>query len=84
MYSGKIPPVAWAYTALVIAAILLPIAVGVMITKLYRVFHPIQKNQLQGLAAVGHSERDGFFKMVFIGWLICLPIYIVIYQAFAS
>ena len=78
-YGNGAPLEAWMFLIMLVCLAILPITVGIIVTKVYRSFHPIQRNQRGGLAAVGTEERDGFFKMAFIGWLACVPLYVVGY-----
>lgn len=74
---------AWASLLVWILIALFPILVGFVIFKLYRHFRPIIKQEeLTGLAAVGTQNQNGFFIKVFVGWLICGPIYYVLYTIY--
>ncbi len=70
---------AWTALLFLIAVTVVPVLVGIGVVKLYRHFKPIQQPQLTGLAAVGTESKDGFFKKVLIGWLVCGPVYFAIY-----
>ncbi|WP_028877005.1 hypothetical protein [Teredinibacter turnerae] len=77
----KVTPESIGAMVILILLIALPIGVGIAITKLFRQVKPIEKEEVVGLASVGNSTGDGFFKMAVIGWLICAPIY---YWAYAQ
>ena len=71
----KLSPEALLTIAVIILLTLLPILVGWLIIKVYRRISPIQDEELTGLASVGAPERDGFFKIAILGWVVCSPVY---------
>ena len=77
----KITPEALLTIGTVILLTLLPLLVGWLMVKAYRLFRPINEEELTGLASIGAPERDGFIKIVVVGWAICGPTY---YWVFSS
>lgn len=63
---------------LLIVLTLIPIVVGSVFFKIYRHIKPFKVDNLQGLASVGTHPKDGFFKVLIVGWLLCSPVYYVL------
>lgn len=79
-------PEAWMFVLFVIAIIVLPIVVGMMLVKVYRQFKPLEepKANTNAIAAMHSVNHDGFFKILFIGWVVCGPIFYFIYATILS
>lgn len=74
------PEALLAITTIILLTVI-PILVGWVLVKVYRVFRPFPKQELSGLASIGVQEKDSFFKFVLVGWIVCGPIY---YWAYSS
>jgi hypothetical protein len=73
----------WELWAILLSIILfagLPIIVGVIAIKLFRLFRPIEQVEERRIGTVGSSNKDGFFKILLVGWLICGPVYYIVYH----
>jgi hypothetical protein len=82
----KTTPEAWMFVFFVVAIIVLPIIIGFMLVKLYRKFKPLEqaKASTNAVAAMHNINHDGFFKILVFGWLICGPIFYLIYTTFLN
>ena len=72
----------WVGLAIIIAAVATPIIVGTIILRIYRHYKPLKPSELTGLAAIGTEEKDGFFKTLVIGCVVCAPIYAFLYLTY--
>ncbi|KAF7786268.1 hypothetical protein PRUB_a0777 [Pseudoalteromonas rubra] len=75
-------PEAWYLVILIVAMVVLPLIVGLLTMKVYRHFRPFERNEQDSIGLADLTEnRDSFFKLFFVGLLICLPVFLFFYQA---
>lgn len=79
-------PDVWMFVLFVIAIIAIPIIVGMLLIKAYRKFRPLEQAEpsSNAVAAIHHVNHDGFFKVMLAGWLVCGPLFYVIYLNFLT
>jgi uncharacterized membrane protein YqiK len=77
-------PEAWMFVLLVIAIVVIPIVVGILLIKLYRKFRPLEEFKGNTLAATDNMNRDGFFKIIFVGWAVCGPVFYIVYSVYLA
>ncbi len=61
-----------------ISALVIPFFVGRVVIKLYRKNHP-EKLDEAGFVTRIEGESYGFFKSMLVGWLICIPVILLMY-----
>lgn len=61
----------WAIIIGVISIVAIPIIVGTVVVRIYRVISPIEPPNEESAAILDDSGRDGFFKILLVGWIIC-------------
>ncbi|AZZ98549.1 hypothetical protein [Pseudoalteromonas sp. R3] len=75
-------PEAWYLVLLVVTVVVVPFIVGLLIMKIYRYFKPFEQADQDSIGLAHLTEnRDGFFKIFFVGLVVCLPAFYLIYQA---
>lgn len=62
---------AWLLVAMIIVLIVSVFIVGLIAVKVYRVFKPIEPPEFA--SSIVLPESDGFFKIFFVGILLCSP-----------
>ena len=77
----KATPEAWLTIVFIIAFTVIPILIGWLAVKIYRIRRPFPKQEHLGLASIGQPTGDGFFKVLLVGWIICGPIYYWLYSS---
>lgn len=78
----KTSPEAWMFVLFVVAIIVIPIFVGIALVKLYRKFRPMEQFEGNAMAAAYNNNHDGFFKILIVGWLVCGPIFYLVYSVY--
>jgi hypothetical protein len=77
-------PEAWMFVLFVIAIVVIPIVVGIMLVKLYRKFRPLEEFKGNTMAAIHNINRDGFFKIIIVGWAVCGPVFYIVYSVYLT
>ena len=74
---------AWLFMLLIIASVIGVFVVGMVAVKFYRKLRPFEEETSSGFSiSVSHNvQRDGFFKIFFVGLLLTSP---VLYFVFSS
>ena len=72
----------WAILLSIVGIAAVPIMVGWLVFKLFRTFKPIEVSTERRIGDFGESNRDGFFRILFVGWLICAPVFYWLYHWF--
>lgn len=81
---AKAPWELWAILLSIILIAGLPIIVGIIAIKAFRVVRPADEVVEKRIGTVGNSNKDGFFKVLLVGWLVCGPLYYIVYHATAN
>jgi len=76
---GDVPLELWSVLLAMVCLAALPIVLGTIFFKILRVFKPLEENPEASLTTLGYEEKDGFFKILLVGWLIFVPLVIVGY-----
>lgn len=67
---------------IILAALLaLPVIVGVVVFRLYRRLKPFPQadNPTQSFMQLDNIQQDGYIRCSVVGWIICGPLYYLIY-----
>ena len=76
----KTSPEAWMFLVFIICIVVAPILVGLAILKIYRTFRPLEEiSSTNTFVAIHEANKDGFFKILIIGWCVCGPLFYYIY-----
>lgn len=74
---------AWLFILIMIVSIISIFVVGMIAVKIYRKFRPFEEAATDGFSiSVSHkAQQDGFFKILFIGLVLCSPALYYLYTA---
>ena len=74
---------AWLFILLIIGSIIGVFVVGMIAVKLYRKLRPFEEEASNGFSiSVSHNvQRDGFFKILFVGILLTSPVLYFLYSS---
>jgi hypothetical protein len=75
---------AWLFMLVIIASIIGVFVVGIVAVKLYRKLRPFEEEASTGFSiSVSHNvQRDGFFKIFFVGLLLTSPALYLLFLSF--
>ena len=76
---SNVPWEMWSILLVVIGIAVIPIILGTVFFKIFREFKPLEVPKETTLATLGYEKRDGFFKKLFFGWVIFVPIALGLY-----
>ncbi|GAB2688249.1 hypothetical protein GCM10027170_19580 [Aliiglaciecola aliphaticivorans] len=69
----------WVFVLFIVAVVVIPILVGLGFFKLYRLLRPFADTPQQPTSFTYDAPSDSFFKCTFVGWLICAPLFYLVY-----
>jgi hypothetical protein len=74
---------AWLFILLIIGSIIGVFVVGIVAVKFYRKIRPFEEEASNGFSiSVSHNvQRDGFFKIFFVGLLLTSPALYFVYSS---
>lgn len=70
----------WAILIGIILMVALPVVTGILIFRAFRSYRPLEEPEEVSLANLGECNEDGFFKKYVVGWLVCGPIFYLVYN----